>query len=230
MLLFPERQSSFFYCFCLSLPPFPPSRDCFPTVLLFWLPLTLSLGLQHQVVFYPLCWLLSVNNSEVLVIFLLSDFAHAAIFYLTAVPVFSLKCSSVTTAVQLHWAFTCDRKDGWLLIVTAYKEHILLPIFALIPINLLLTTSLFFYFQFTFSPSALLFLFICIGKKDSRVINQKWNGAEEQCCGSLRKPSCLLVPLGRPYSITSAICIDFQLSLFCLLPQPKIFFWIHDNE
>lgn len=96
---------------------------------------------------------------------------------------------------HLRSAFICERKDGWLLIVSAYTEHILLSLSPHLHFSL-------FWFQFTFSPSALLFLFIRIGKIDYGVINQKWSGVDEQCCGSLRKPPCPLFPLGRPYSIT----------------------------
>lgn len=171
-----------------------------------------------------------------LVIFLLSYFAHTPISYLTAaprlcfpwsVPVFfnwtSVKVTTFALSIYLwekrrmtvHSYCLCEAHSP-----TSFCPHLRQPSvdhFSL------------FWFQFTFSPSALLFLFIRIGKIDYGVINQKWSGVEEQCCGSLRKPPCPLFPLGHPYSITLPYVLtpSFHFSVCCLC---QFFFLKFDNS
>lgn len=55
-------------------------------------------------------------------------------------------------------------------------------------------------------PSALLFFSICCRKIDDGVINQKWSGVEEPCCGSPMKPPRPLFPLGPSVFNKLTIC------------------------
>lgn len=121
-------------------------------------------------------------------------------------------------------------KDGWLLIVIGFHIecgaypcisfclHLYRPSVDHFSLTVEFSFVLLQAFCSAFSSSALLFLSICIGKTDCGVINQKWSGVEEQCCGSLGKPPCPLFPLGRPYSITLPFVLapSFHFSVCCL--------------